>query len=156
MPSGRMTKAGAAAKAKGSGLRLNPGVKLSPLDAGAARAELADVAEAAEEAGLTRLAEFLVAEGEVQDFLGAVFDLSDFLRDCARRRPDMLDRLFDSTVGERSSRLPFCWPASMSIGWLRSAERAHAVGMQAPWTHASTRTAVDHLAAWRDITGRDL
>ena len=96
-----MTKTGAAAKARGSGLRLKPDITLLPLDPAAAQAELAEAATAAEENGLTRLATFLSAKGEVQDFLGAVFDLSDFLRDCARRRPDMLDRLFDSTVAER-------------------------------------------------------
>jgi glutamate-ammonia-ligase adenylyltransferase len=96
-----VTKAGAATKAEGSGLLLKPAVKLSPLDPAAAKAELAEVIEAAEEDGLTRLAEFLAAEGGVQDFLGTVFDLSDFLRDCARRRPEMLDRLFDNEVGER-------------------------------------------------------
>ena len=39
--------------------------------------------------------------GTVQDFLAAVFDLSPFLRDCARRRPEMLDGLFDQTVESR-------------------------------------------------------
>ena len=37
----------------------------------------------------------------LHDFLAAVFDLSDFLRDCARRRPEVLDRLFDATIAER-------------------------------------------------------
>ena len=96
-----MTKADAAAKAEKSSLLLKPAIKLLPLDPAAAQAELAEVAEAAEEGGLKRLAAYLSAEGEGQDFLGAVFDLSDFLRDCARRRPEMLDRLFDNTVGER-------------------------------------------------------
>ena len=64
-------------------------------------AELAEVASAAEDDGLTRLAGYLSAEGKGQDFLGAVFDLSDFLRDCARRQPAMLDALFDQTVEQR-------------------------------------------------------
>ena len=93
--------AGAAAKAEEPVLQLQAKVPLLPLDAGAARAELGDVAETAEENGLARLAAFLSAEGATQDFLGAVFDLSDFLRDCARRRPEMLDRLFDDTVDGR-------------------------------------------------------
>ena len=96
-----MTKTGAAAKAEGSGLLLKPSMKLLPLDLASAQAELAEVVEAAEEDGLTRLATYLGAEGEIQGFLGAVFDLSDFLRDCARRRPEMLDRLFDNTIAER-------------------------------------------------------
>lgn len=95
-----MKKAGAA-KAKGSRLLLRPALKLLPLDPAAAREELANIAAAAQEEGLARLARFLGLAGEGRDFLGAVFDLSDFLRDCARRRPDMLDRLFDHTVGQR-------------------------------------------------------
>ena len=47
---------------------------------------------------LPRLAAFLAGKGAAQDFLAAVFDLSPFLRDCARRRPQMLDALFDQTV----------------------------------------------------------
>jgi len=78
---------------------------ISPLDAEAARAELAEVAEAALEEGQPRLSAYLYAKGRVQDFLGAAFDLSDFLRDCARRRPEMLDRLLDQTVEQRLAAL---------------------------------------------------
>ena len=96
-----MTKAGAAPKTERSGLLLKPQVKLLPLDPDAAEVELAEVASAAEDDGLTRLAGYLSAEGKGQDFLGAVFDLSDFLRDCARRQPAMLDALFGQTVEQR-------------------------------------------------------
>ena len=71
---------------------------LDPLDA--AR-QLADVAEAAAEAELPRLAELLAGKGAVQGFLGAAFDLSPFLRDCVRRRPEILDGLFDASLDDR-------------------------------------------------------
>ncbi|WP_137901063.1 MULTISPECIES: bifunctional [glutamine synthetase] adenylyltransferase/[glutamine synthetase]-adenylyl-L-tyrosine phosphorylase [Phyllobacteriaceae] len=92
----------AAGKEKTKALwRLEPKARLSPLDARHAQDELADVAAAAAEDELPRLARFLSAKGPVQDFLAAVFDLSPFLRDLARRRPQILDALFDETVEER-------------------------------------------------------
>jgi glutamate-ammonia-ligase adenylyltransferase len=97
-----MSKAATAAKKREkTGLLLKPAVKLHPLDASSTRAELAEVASAAEEDGFGRLARYLAVKGDTQDFLGAVFDLSHFLRDVARRRPDMLDRLFDETIEKR-------------------------------------------------------
>lgn len=78
-----------------------PARSLAPLDAGEAARELVELADAAREAKLPRLAALLEGEGALQDFLGAAFNLSFFLRDCARRRPVMLDRLFDETTDER-------------------------------------------------------
>ncbi len=80
---------------------LKPALKLVPLDERRAAQELADVAAAAADEGLARLGKLLTARGSSRDFLGAVFDLSPFLRDLARRRPQMLDALFDRTVEER-------------------------------------------------------
>lgn len=74
---------------------------LLPLDRAAAGRELADLADAAKEEKLPRLARLLEGSGPLQDFLGAAFNLSFFLRDCARRRPEMLDRLFDETTDQR-------------------------------------------------------
>jgi [glutamine synthetase] adenylyltransferase / [glutamine synthetase]-adenylyl-L-tyrosine phosphorylase len=76
---------------------------LLPLDREEALAEIAGVAAAAEDAALHRLGGLLSRPGPVHDFLAAALDLSDFLRDYARRRPEALDRLFDSTVTERLS-----------------------------------------------------
>ncbi|CAN7430653.1 bifunctional [glutamine synthetase] adenylyltransferase/[glutamine synthetase]-adenylyl-L-tyrosine phosphorylase [Mesorhizobium sp. LjNodule214] len=81
--------------------RLQPVARLLPLDENRARRELSEIADAAEEEGLPRLAKFLAAEGTVQDLLAAVFDLSPFLRDLARRRPGILDQLFDADVEAR-------------------------------------------------------
>ncbi|RJT33490.1 bifunctional [glutamine synthetase] adenylyltransferase/[glutamine synthetase]-adenylyl-L-tyrosine phosphorylase [Mesorhizobium waimense] len=81
--------------------RLQPAARLLSLDENCSRRELSEIADAAEEEGLPRLAKFLAAEGTVQDLLAAVFDLSPFLRDVARRRPGILDRLFDSDVEAR-------------------------------------------------------
>ncbi|MEW9806786.1 bifunctional [glutamine synthetase] adenylyltransferase/[glutamine synthetase]-adenylyl-L-tyrosine phosphorylase [Mesorhizobium sp. ZMM04-5] len=96
-----MSRAAKAADSDTAGLLLKPATKLLPLDAAAARAELAELASAADEAGLERLSRYLGLKGPIQDFLGAAFDLSDFLRDAARRRPEMLDGLFDQTVEQR-------------------------------------------------------
>jgi glutamate-ammonia-ligase adenylyltransferase len=81
--------------------QLVPTLTLRPLDPEAAGRELVDIASAATEEGLPRLARFLKRKGAAQAFLAAVFDLSPFLRDLARRRPQMLDGLFGRTVAER-------------------------------------------------------
>ncbi|GLS32941.1 glutamate-ammonia-ligase adenylyltransferase [Mesorhizobium albiziae] len=75
--------------------------ELAPLDADEARRELSDMAEVATENGLTRLAGLLAGKSAAADFLGAVFNLSPFMRDCARRQPEMLDRLFDVALEDR-------------------------------------------------------
>jgi glutamate-ammonia-ligase adenylyltransferase len=82
-------------------LRLKPSLEIAPLDEAAAKAALADIAENAAEEGFGRLADYLSASGAVQSFLGAAFDLSEFLRDAARKRPEMLDVLLDHSVEER-------------------------------------------------------
>jgi glutamate-ammonia-ligase adenylyltransferase len=80
---------------------LKPAAKLVPLDQNHARRELSEIASAAQEEGLPRLAKFLAGKDAVQDLLAAVFDLSPFLRDTVRRRPQILDALFDETVETR-------------------------------------------------------
>ncbi|MER8411640.1 bifunctional [glutamine synthetase] adenylyltransferase/[glutamine synthetase]-adenylyl-L-tyrosine phosphorylase [Mesorhizobium sp. M0715] len=90
-----------AAKRVETGWLLKPAAKLAPLDKDRARLELAEIASATREEGLTRLAKFLAGKGEGQDFLAAVFDLSPFLRDTARRRPQILDGLFEQTIEAR-------------------------------------------------------
>src|SRR5688500_14677627 len=81
------------------GWRVRPLARLVPLDSGRAERGLLDMADAA--GHLPRLVELLAGRGRARDFLAAVFDLSPFLRDAARRRPEMLDRLFDAGVEER-------------------------------------------------------
>ncbi|TIM06618.1 bifunctional [glutamine synthetase] adenylyltransferase/[glutamine synthetase]-adenylyl-L-tyrosine phosphorylase [Mesorhizobium sp.] len=80
---------------------LRPAAKLVPLDQNRARRELSEIASAAREEGLAGLAKFLAGKGAVQEFLAAVFDLSPFLRDTVRRRPQILDALFNETVEAR-------------------------------------------------------
>ncbi|RWC35359.1 MAG: bifunctional [glutamine synthetase] adenylyltransferase/[glutamine synthetase]-adenylyl-L-tyrosine phosphorylase [Mesorhizobium sp.] len=80
---------------------LKPAAKLVPLDRNRARRELSEIASAAQEDGLTRLAKFLAGKSASQEFLAAVFDLSPFLRGTVRRRPQILDALFDETVETR-------------------------------------------------------
>ena len=74
---------------------------LTPVDPDAAREDLDDVAAAAKEAELPRLERLLKEDGDLSAFFAAVFDLSPYLRDCARRRPEMLDALFDASLDER-------------------------------------------------------
>lgn len=95
-----MTASAAAARDK-LNWRLEPKTRLVPLDAGHAHDELADIVAAAKEDELPRLAKFLSGKGPAQEFLAAVFDLSPFLRDLARRKPQMLDGLLDETVEQR-------------------------------------------------------
>ncbi|TIT86091.1 MAG: bifunctional [glutamine synthetase] adenylyltransferase/[glutamine synthetase]-adenylyl-L-tyrosine phosphorylase, partial [Mesorhizobium sp.] len=86
-----------------TGWQLRPTLALRPLDGDHVRRELSEVADAAEEDGLARLAAFLAGKGPLQDLLAAIFDLSPFLRDMARRRPAILDVLFDQTIEARLS-----------------------------------------------------
>ncbi|TGT61318.1 bifunctional [glutamine synthetase] adenylyltransferase/[glutamine synthetase]-adenylyl-L-tyrosine phosphorylase [Mesorhizobium sp. M00.F.Ca.ET.170.01.1.1] len=82
-------------------LQLRPTLAPRPLDEARARRELSEIADAAEAAGLSRLAALLAGEGPLQRLLAAVFDLSPFLRDMAHRRPAILDTLFDQPVEAR-------------------------------------------------------
>jgi glutamate-ammonia-ligase adenylyltransferase len=93
--------AGMAAKRVETDWLLRPAAGLVPLDESRAKLELSEIADAAQDEGLPRLAKFLAGKGVVQDFLAAAFDLSPFLRDTARRRPRILDALFDETVEAR-------------------------------------------------------
>jgi glutamate-ammonia-ligase adenylyltransferase len=74
---------------------------LLPLNAELAGLHLADLAGAAKEAGLDRLNSLAKGATPLARFLGAVFDLSPFLRDIGRLRPQILDGLFDQTADSR-------------------------------------------------------
>jgi glutamate-ammonia-ligase adenylyltransferase len=102
-----------------------PARVLVPLDPENAREELRDVAAAAREEGLKRLAGLLEGNGPMAEFLGAAFDLSPFLRDSARRRPATLDALFGSTVDERLAGI------LAAIGAMPFAEDASEAGLMA-------------------------
>ncbi|MEZ5782022.1 MAG: bifunctional [glutamine synthetase] adenylyltransferase/[glutamine synthetase]-adenylyl-L-tyrosine phosphorylase [Rhizobiaceae bacterium] len=75
--------------------------RLVPLDQTDAQGLLAELGEAADERGLERLAALCRSDAPDAAFLGAVFDLSEFMRDCARRQPEAVDRLFDQSLEER-------------------------------------------------------
>jgi glutamate-ammonia-ligase adenylyltransferase len=93
----KVAKTGAESWLKG------PVADLRPLDRARARRELSEIAASAEDAGFSRVSELLAGTGKQAAFLEAVFDLSSFMRDCARRRPEILDVLFDQSVDERLS-----------------------------------------------------
>src|SRR5689334_3699391 len=94
-------KTGAAAEIGNVPWLLKPAVSLLPLESESAHAELAEISEAAAEAGLPRLERLLAGGCAAAAFLAAAFDLSPYLRDVARRRPEFLDRLFDAPVAAR-------------------------------------------------------
>ena len=95
-----MAKAAAATRKKAPAWSWAP-QPLVPLDRREAERDIAEIAGIAAERDLPRLAALLSKPGPVRDFLAAAFDLSDFLRDCARRRPELLDRMFDTTIAAR-------------------------------------------------------
>jgi glutamate-ammonia-ligase adenylyltransferase len=72
-----------------------------PLDAANAAALLDDLGQGARGRGLERLAALAAGRSPLATFLGAVLDLSPFMRDAARRRPQMLDALFDTPAAAR-------------------------------------------------------
>ena len=74
---------------------------LRPLDARQAQRHLDDLAAAAKDAGLERLRGLAKSRSPLSAFLGAVFDLSPFLRDIALTRPQILECLFDQCATER-------------------------------------------------------
>ncbi len=94
-------KSSVACKSTRSEWLFQPQAALAPLDRQNASEDVADIAAAAAEEGLSRLAKSLGGKGAVPEFLTAAFNLSPFLRDLARRRPQMLDNLFDMTVEQR-------------------------------------------------------
>lgn len=78
-----------------------PVAALKPLDGDHAAEALQDLAELARERDLPRLAKLAKAKSPLAQFLAAVFDLSPFLRDYARRWPQVLEQLYDVPVVER-------------------------------------------------------
>ncbi|MDH6230051.1 glutamate-ammonia-ligase adenylyltransferase [Mesorhizobium soli] len=92
---------GLAAKPKDQPWFGSPVPDLVPLDPHRASREIAEIADTAKEAGLKRLSALLNGKSRLAAFLEAVFDLSIFMRDCARRRPEILEALFDHTIDDR-------------------------------------------------------
>lgn len=75
--------------------------KLNPLDKNNAARELANLAEAAKEAGFNRLEGLAKGQSDTAAFLGAMMDLAPFLRDTAVLHPEFLDRLLDANIENR-------------------------------------------------------
>lgn len=74
---------------------------LQPLDPARAENELQAIAEAAREQNLTRLQAVLAGTGELRAFLGAIIELSPYMRDSALLLPQSLEALFDEQLGPR-------------------------------------------------------
>src|SRR5690606_11811473 len=78
-----------------------PARLLQPLDRQSAADRLTEIAEKAAGEGLRRLCALLTSKAPLAAALAAVFDLSPYLRDYARRNPRALEQLFDASVEER-------------------------------------------------------
>lgn len=81
--------------------RIGGETRLLALDAARAEALLVDLRAKAEEAQAGRLAAFLRTDHPDRARLGAVLDLSSYLRDLAFAHPEWLESLFDVEAGER-------------------------------------------------------
>ncbi|MFC5583949.1 bifunctional [glutamine synthetase] adenylyltransferase/[glutamine synthetase]-adenylyl-L-tyrosine phosphorylase [Nitratireductor kimnyeongensis] len=82
-----------------------PVLVLKPVDQDEAAEALEMVREAAEDAQCERLCDLLESNTELTGFLSAVFELSPFLRDCARRNPHALESLFEASADDRLNML---------------------------------------------------
>lgn len=78
---------------------------LKSLDPANAAASLIELGELAAEAALPRLERLCASTSPNAAFLAAVLDLSSFMRDSARRQPEALERLFDSSIAERLTQI---------------------------------------------------
>jgi len=96
-----MKQQGGATREDGTSWFGKPFSELRPLDPEAAKSVRADLAEAAEEAEAPRLAALMATEAPLARFVAAAGDLSPFLRDSFRRRPAILERLFDTALDDR-------------------------------------------------------
>ncbi|WP_173931157.1 bifunctional [glutamine synthetase] adenylyltransferase/[glutamine synthetase]-adenylyl-L-tyrosine phosphorylase [Chelativorans sp. Marseille-P2723] len=130
---------------------------LAPLDSAHAQEELADLAEIAGEKKCPRLSVLLAGDSRLAAFLGAVFNLSPYLRDCARSMPWSLEALFDEGLRTRLEALnaaiaavPFAEEASEAsvMKALRRYKReAHfLIALDDLAGHADVRTTVERLS----------
>ncbi|MET0169333.1 MAG: bifunctional [glutamine synthetase] adenylyltransferase/[glutamine synthetase]-adenylyl-L-tyrosine phosphorylase, partial [Aliihoeflea sp.] len=74
---------------------------LKPLRPDNAAELVADFIDTTRQGDCGKLADLVTADDGLQTFLGAAFDLSPFLRDAMRRRPDILLNLIDQSVEHR-------------------------------------------------------
>jgi glutamate-ammonia-ligase adenylyltransferase len=79
--------------------------RLQPLDPGRAEEELQALSEAARAQELPQLQAVLAGAGELRNFLGAMIELSAYMRDSALLMPQSLEALFDEQLGLRLERL---------------------------------------------------
>lgn len=78
-----------------------PAADLKPLTSEGAKEARDMIREAAAEGDAPRLKQLLDGKSPLAAFLAAAFDLSPFLRDAARRRPQWLEGLFDGDAPTR-------------------------------------------------------
>jgi glutamate-ammonia-ligase adenylyltransferase len=140
-----MTSPAAKTRSRANSWKFVPQRILHPLDAAQAKRELADIADEARDAGLERLADVLGETNDVTQFFAAVFGLSDFLRDAARRNPAILDRLLDLTVEDRLAEI------LDAVSKLTAAEQPSEAGLMADLRRLKGEAHV--LIAFADLAG---
>ncbi|QPC87232.1 bifunctional [glutamine synthetase] adenylyltransferase/[glutamine synthetase]-adenylyl-L-tyrosine phosphorylase [Mesorhizobium sp. NBSH29] len=155
----------AAAGKNATGWFATPLRALSPLDADNAAAELADFSDTAAEADLSRLSDWARQESVSAQTLAAIFDLSPFMRDSARRHPEMLDRLFDAGIQDRLEAVLVAITASaaepgitetglMKELRLLKSEAHFLIALDELWGAATTETTVTRLSDLADACVR--
>ena len=155
-----MAKAGAAARRTNDLLSFEP-APLQARDPDAAAAILDDLAEAAREDGLDRLAKSLAEKGAQGEFLGAALELSDFLRDCALRAPHFVDALRETAPGKRLKAIAAeivalagdaeLLESGLMAGLRKLKSEAHfVIGLAALGRECGTQTTVERLSDLAD------
>jgi glutamate-ammonia-ligase adenylyltransferase len=129
----------------GSSWTLAPSRAITPIDADAAQSELVDLAAITDETGLARLADALRRDAAVAGVLGPIMELSEFMRDSARRYPQALDALFDQDVSTRLAQV-----AAEIVGLSRDGEMSEARLMAAL---RRLKGEAHFLIALADLTG---
>ena len=117
--------------------------KLLALDANAASAHLKDLSQRAKEEDLPRLAELTKSKSTLSSFLGAVLDLSPFLRSAALVHPIILDRLFDTSAVDRIETIIEAMPA---LGLTEASEQSLMVALRQHKSEAHFLIALCDLA----------
>jgi [glutamine synthetase] adenylyltransferase / [glutamine synthetase]-adenylyl-L-tyrosine phosphorylase len=143
----------------------HPVAEIMPADADEARDLAAELAGEAEEAGHARLAALMRSDAPLAGFLGAALQLSEFLRDCVRRQPAMLEALFDQPVAARIEAIlgeigglafqPDIAEQALMAGLRRLKAEAHAlIALADLAVHGDAETTVARLSALADACVR--
>ncbi len=117
--------------------------KLLPLDAKNAAAQLSDLAASAKANDCKNLAALIESRNDAVAFLGAVLDLSPFIRDVLLVRPEIIEALFDARL---STRVETIISGIEALGSLRPGEAELMTLLRRAKTEAHVLIALGDLA----------